>query len=259
MWEYINYLAYIGILGYLCFIAIIIGIDVDYRHRRYLNLDIEPDTFNILGICTLILGIIIISKGITLNSHQFEFISLGIAIFAIGIALFAWGISTESYLISLKSDGKVKEIGNSTFLGIVSSFEDRRLHFQIDSEMLHINLWKALVDLRQAESMIEYSDIDSKHFDTLGKRYVQLLIQVNKTRIKDMLLCEDIQHILHMHLLIKSFRINSKIKRKATLRLKQLLGLEERITNADIRRMIGNIKEDNRWLPFRNKREEIIY
>lgn len=94
--AYPNLFAYSMILCYLVFIAIVIGLDVNYRHGRYLIYKIEPDTFNILGIYNLFLGIVLIWKGITLDLHQFEFISMGIALFAIGIALFAWGISTES-------------------------------------------------------------------------------------------------------------------------------------------------------------------
>lgn len=217
-----------------------------------------------IAILFLIIGFV------TLLLLKFEFtlgsISIVIACISIRVSIRSQWISDKSQVIadksmslSQKSDDRVKGISNSLFLDIISSFEDRRLGFQQEPRMIHIYLWKALVDLQRVNTMTKYTEIEKENLNTLGNRYVQLLIQVNKPRIKGMLLCEDIQHILNMYRLIKSFRIDKKIKSKATRKLKLLLGIEETITKEYLSSMIVNVTEENRWSLFINKREEIIY
>ena len=86
------------------------------------------------------------------------YISIGLAFLSIYIAFLSVEISKRSEVIANKSDRRVKDIANANFLRVLSIFEDRRIdlqHPEVGYLKHRVLIWKALVDMNEAEELLE--------------------------------------------------------------------------------------------------------
>lgn len=234
-----------------------------------INYDIASKIGYIGGMFVIILtGLALIIVGVVrgyLITTDFQILSiplsLGIALFSIGIAMHSCKISEESKNIANKTDRKIDEFNNTYFLSIISLFEDRRLDTILNKEIIHINLWKALVDLKQAKVMADNLNIEQKHLITMISRFNNLMDRI--ITLENMILCEDVKHICKMYTIITELNVDgqyNELKEETIVKLRTFLHIDENvnITSGYIQQILSNITEEIRWHLFDIHRNEIV-
>jgi len=233
------------------------------NYNRDSKIGIYGGTFIIIFTGLALVIIKIVRGYITLTDLQILSIplSLGIAILSIGIALHSCRISEESKKIANKTDRKIDEFNNTYFLSIISLFEDRRLDTILNGEIIHINLWKALVDLKQAKVMFDNLNIEQEHLITMIRRFNSLMDRI--ITLENMILCEDVRHICNMYNIITELNVDgqyNELKEKTKVKLRTFLHIDENvnITSDYIQQILSNITEEIRWHLFDTHRNEIV-
>ena len=110
-----------------------------------------------------------------------------IAIESKNISIESKNIAEESKQLADDPDRRVKDIASANFLSVLSRFEDRRIDLQYHPQRLEIHpilIWKALVDLREAEGLLEFCEIDIKHQRRLINLLDHLLKFVGRNYVK---------------------------------------------------------------------------
>lgn len=170
------------------------------RERKEMFGDISIIAWKNIRNITITFGVGILGIGLFLMRFGTEVFEMtGIQwIGSIGLGILALGVAFHSIVISKESDKRVKDIANANFLRVLSTFEDRRIdlqHPQLGPYKHPILIWKALVDMKEAEELLDFCDIDLKH----QGRLIDLMNHMFKYTIRyyvNLLSCEEIRHLL---------------------------------------------------------------
>ncbi len=172
------------------------------KREKKMFKDISVIAWKEIRVVALTSGIGIFAIGLLLMKFGTAFFSItyGQWITSFGLAILTLGVAFHSIVLSKESDRRVKDIANANFLRVLSIFEDRRIdlqHLQLGYQKHPIFIWKALVDMQEAEKLLNYCDIDLSHQGRLISLLNHLLKFINRY-YKDKLSCEEVSHLLSM-------------------------------------------------------------
>lgn len=230
---------------------------VTFFSALYLALENQKD----FALAFLSIMIACISVVLGIDSFVLGKKSKEIAIESKDISIESKNIAEESKQLSSDSEHRVKDIANANFLSVLSRFEDRRIDLQYHPQRLKIHpilIWKALVDLREAEELLEFCEIDIKHQKRLINLLDHLLKFVGRKYVK-ILWCEEVEHMLDMGLI--GLKVDDKLsdnKNSMVGRIKQLFdeGDSVEINEGYISFMSGTIAEKDYRKLFINMRDQ---
>ena len=161
------------------------------------------------------------------------FIAVGFIILLIAFAILgelAWSITFGSLAIALISlniafgSRKIAvDSANSTFLGVVSEVEDKRIDIMFYPDLRRINVWKSFVHMKQAEELLDFCEIKLRHQTRLNNVYNHLLelIDVGFLYYSD-LCCEEVAHLLRMYQITSNLQSTDASKEDTNTLMKVL-------------------------------------
>ncbi|MCK5112128.1 MAG: hypothetical protein KAQ84_01170 [Thermoplasmatales archaeon] len=217
----------------------------DRKERGRMFKDIGIFTWKQIRDISITLGVGVLGISLILMIFGTEFFPvIGIQwITSIGLAILALGVAFHSIVISKESDRRVKDIANANFLRVLSIFEDRRIDLQyLELGYLkhRVLIWKALVDMNEAEELLEYCDINLKHQARLIDLMNHMFKFINRYYV-NRLVCEELRHILSMTLI--GLKVDDEhLGKKNELRGRIRTLLNERSNREITDEYIGGIK-----------------
>ena len=175
------------------------------KREKKMFKDISVIAWKEIRVVALTSGIGILAIGLFLMKFGTAFypIIYGQWITSFGLAILALGVAFHSIVLSKETDRRFKDVANANFLRVLSIFEDRRIDLQYHTERIRIHpilIWKALVDMQEADELLEFCDIDLPNQSRLI-HLLNHLIKYTKRAYTYMVNCEEVSHILSMTLL----------------------------------------------------------